>query len=177
MRKLNSKEKILAISIGVLLILFALKSLVLGPIYDKTSTYAQEIEQAKLIIRKYMALEHNRTEILKAQKQIEGYSSLKGTDEDKSAMIMSKIEAEARRSKLQILDMNSAGGTTKVKGGVTLYRINLSAEGQLKNLLDFISGIEGANILLQVEKITLSVKDEKIGLLKIDAVILGVAFT
>ena len=122
-----------------------------------------------------MALEHNRAEILKAQKQIEGYSSLKGSDEDKSAMVMSKIEAEARRSKLQILDMNSAG-VTKVKGGVTLYRINLSAEGQLKNFLDFISGIEGANILLQVEKIGLAVKDENTGLLKIDMVILGVAF-
>ncbi|MDP2831679.1 MAG: hypothetical protein Q8O02_05485, partial [Candidatus Omnitrophota bacterium] len=62
------------------------------------------------------------------------------------------------------------------KGGVTLYRINLNAEGQLKDLLDFISGIEGANILLQVEKITLAVKDETTGLLKIDVVILGVAF-
>jgi hypothetical protein len=176
MRKLNGKEKTLAISVGVLLILFALKIFVLGPIYDKTSIYSQEIEQAKLTIRKYMALENNRAEILKAQKQIEGYSSLKGSDEDKSAMVMSKIEAEARKSKLQILDMNSAG-STKVKGGVTLYRINLSSEGQLKNFLDFISGIEGANILLQVEKINLSVKDESVGLLKIDMVILGVAFT
>ena len=157
------------------MILFGLKVFVLGPIYDKTSVYSQEIKQAKVMIRKYMALEHNRTEILKAQKQIEGYLNLKGSDEDKSAMVMSKIEAEARKAKLQILDMNSAG-VTKIKGGVTLYRINLSAEGQLKNLLDFISGVEGANILLQVEKIALSVKDENVGLLKIDAVILGVAF-
>jgi hypothetical protein len=175
MRKLNSKEKILVVSIGVLSILLVLKIFVLGPIYDKTSIYSQEIEQAKLAIRKYTALEHNRTEILKAQKQIEGYSSLKGSDEDKFAMVMSKIEAEARRSKLQILDMNSAG-LTKVKGGVTLYRINLSSESQLKNFLDFISRIEGADILLQVEKITLVVKDENVGLLKIDVVILGVAF-
>ncbi len=175
MRKLNPKEKILVISIGVLLLLLVLKIFVLGPVYDKTSIYSQEIDQAKATIRKYMALEHNRTEILKAQKQIEGYSSLKGSDEDKSAMVMSKIEAEARKSKLQILDMNSAG-VTKVKGGVTLYRINLSSEGQLKNFLDFISGIEGANILLQIEKITLAVKDEATGLLKIDLVIIGVAF-
>ncbi|MBU4252658.1 MAG: hypothetical protein KKC39_02985 [Candidatus Omnitrophica bacterium] len=175
MRKLNNSEKILAAAIGAMLILLALKIFVLGPIYDKTGIYSGEIEQAKLTIRKYMALEHNRTEILKAQKQIEGYSSLKGSDEDKSAMVMSKLEAEARRSKLQILDMNSAG-VTKVKGGVTLYRINLNAEGQLKDFLDFIAGIEGANILLQVEKITLAVKDETTGLLKIDVVILGVAF-
>ncbi|MDP3041398.1 MAG: hypothetical protein Q8N62_01495 [Candidatus Omnitrophota bacterium] len=175
MRKLNNKEKILAAAIGALLILLALKVFVLGPIYDKTGIYSSEIEQAKVTIRKYTALEHNRMEILKAQKQIEGYSSLKGSDEDKSAMVMSKLEAEARRSKLQILDMNSTG-VTKVKGGVTLYRVNLSAEGQLKDFLDFISGIEGANILLQVEKITLAVKGENTGLLKIDVVILGVAF-
>ena len=175
MRKLNSKETMLAVSIGVLLILFVLKIFVLGPIYDKTIIYSGEIEQAKLTIRKYMALEHNRAEILIAQKQIEGYSSLKGSNEDKSAMVMSKIEAEARRAKLQILDMNLAG-MTKVKGGVTLFRINLSAEGQLKNFLDFVSGIETTSILLQVEKINLAVKDENTGLLKIDVVVLGVAF-
>ncbi|MEI6831676.1 MAG: hypothetical protein WCK61_03110 [Candidatus Omnitrophota bacterium] len=175
MRKLNSKEKILAASILALLILLMLKIFVLGPIYDKTSIYSGEIKQGKVAIRKYMALEHNRTEILKAQKQIEGYSSLKGTDEEKAAMVISKIEAEARKSNLQILDMNS-GGLTKVKGGVTLYRINLSADGQIKNLLDFIAGLEGANILLQVEKLTVSVKDEGMGLLKIDLIILGIAF-
>ncbi len=177
MRKLTAKEKILSLSIGLLLGLFAVKSFVLGPVYEKTAIFSEEIEQSKMAIRKYLALEHNRPEILKAQKQIEGYSSLRGSDEEKSAMVMSKVEAEARKSKLQILDMN-ASGSTKVKGGVvTLYRVSLRAEGQLKNILDFISGIEGVNILLQVEKITLSAKDETGSVLKIDATILGVSFS
>lgn len=176
MRELNTKEKILSVAIGLLLTLFMLKNFVLGPIYEKIDVYNEEIEQSKMAIRKYLALEHNRTEILKAQRQIEGYSSLKGTDEEKSAIVMSKIEAEARKSKLQILDMNSVG-SSKVKGGVMLYRINLRSEGQMKNVLDFISGIEGANILLQVEKITLSAKDETGVILKMDATILGVSFS
>lgn len=177
MRELTPKEKILSACIGLLLGLFAVKSFVLGPIYEKTAVFSAEIEQSKMAIRKYLALEHNRAEILKAQKQIEGYSSLRGSDEEKSAMVMGKVEAEARKSKLQILDMN-ASGSTKVKGGVvTLYRVSLRAEGQLKNILDFISGIEGANILLQVEKITLSAKDETGSALKIDATILGVSFS
>ena len=174
MRKLNSKEKILLTVIGILLALFVIKGLVLGPIYEKISTYSDGIEQSRLEIRKYLALEHNRAEILKVQKQIEGYSSLKGSDEDKSAMIMSKIEAEARKSKLQIIDMNFSG-SSKAKGGVGLYRINLRSEGQLANVFDFISGIERANILLHVEKIALSSKDET-GSLKMDATILGVSF-
>lgn len=177
MRKLTAKEKILSICIALLLGLFAIKSFVLGPIYEKTAGFTEEIKRSKMEIRKYLALEHNRAEILKAQKQIEGYSSLRGSDEEKSSMVMGKVEAEARRSKLQILDMNSAG-SSKVKGGVvTLYRVSLRAEGQLKNILDFISGIEGANILLQVEKIALSAKDETGTVLKIEATILGVAFS
>ncbi|MDD5108530.1 MAG: hypothetical protein PHC29_03360 [Candidatus Omnitrophica bacterium] len=177
MRKLNTKEKLLSICIGLLLGLFVIKTFVLGPIYEKTAVFTEEIEQSKMAIRKYVALEANRTEILKAQKQIEGYSSLRGSDEEQSAMVMSKVEAEARKSKLQILDMNFVG-SSKVKGGVVnLYSVSLRAEGQLKNVLDFISGIEGANILLQVEKITLSAKDDMGTILKIDATISGVSFS
>jgi len=177
MRKLTPKEKIFSICIGLLIGLSAVKSFVLDPLYEKTAVFSEGIEQSKMAIRKYLALEHNRPEILKAQKQIEGYSSLRGSDEEKSAMVMSKVEAEARKSKLQILDMNSAG-LTKVKSGVvTIYRVSLRAEGRLKNILDFISAIEGADILLQVEKIALSAKDETGNALKIDATILGVSFS
>jgi hypothetical protein len=175
MIKLNNKEKILLVFIGFLFILFSIKAFILGPIYEKIGVCNDEIEQSKMAIHKYLALEYSRSEILKAQKQIEGYLSLKGTDEDKSAMIMSKIEAGARKSKLQILDMNFVG-SNKAKGGVGLYRISLRSEGQLTNILDFISGIEQTNILLHVEKIALSVKDETSGILKMDATILGVSF-
>jgi len=175
MKKLNNKEKILLIIIGLLLSLFIIKNFVLGPIYEKISIYGDEVEQSKMAIRKYLVLENNREQILKAQKQIEGYASLKGSDEEKSAMIMSKIEAEARKSKIQIIDMNFSG-LAKAKGGVNLYRINLRSEGQFGNILDFISGIEETNILLRVEKISLATKDETGNALKIDATILGVSF-
>jgi hypothetical protein len=175
MIKLNNNEKLLVIITSGLLIVFMLKSFVLSPIYDKTRGYLDDIEQSKKVIRKYMALETKREGILKAQKQIESYSTLKGLDEDKVAMIMSKIESEARNTKLQILDLNSVG-SSKVKGGVTLYRVALRAEGTLRNILNFISGIEGANILLDVEKLTLNQKDENSSVLRADITVLGVSF-
>jgi hypothetical protein len=138
--------------------------------------YGQQIEQNQMAIRKYMVLEKNRPEIIKAQKQIEGYSSFKGSDDDKSSMIMSKVELEARKSKLQILDLSPVGAN-KVKSGMTVYRVSMRAEGQLKNVFDFISGIERSSILLQVEKIALVAKDEAGSLLKMDIMILGVSFS
>ena len=176
MIKLNNKEKALAAAVGLVLFIFMLKAFVFGPIYEKVSGYDQEIEQSKMAVRKFMAFEHNRPEILKAQKKIEGYSSLKGTDEDKSAMVMSKVEAIARSAKLQISDMSPAG-SAKIKGGAAIYRIQLRGEAQIKNILDFMSGIEGANTLLQVEKIALSIKDESSDALKMEVTVLGVSFS
>ena len=174
--KLNTKEKSLAIGVGLVLIVFGLKVFVFGPILEKINLYDQEIDQSKMAIRKYMAFEHNRTEILKAQKQIEGYSSLRGSDEDKAAMVMSKVEAEARKAKLQISDM-SPSSSGKIKGGASVYRIQVRGEGPMKNVLDFMSGVETANTLLQIEKITLAIKDETSDVVKIDAIVLGVSFS
>jgi len=176
MIKLNGKEKILAACVGLLLTLFAIKNFALGPIYEKTGVYSKEIELSKMAMRKYLALEYNRAEILKAKQQIKGYSSLTGTDEEKSSMVMSKLEAASRASKLQILDM-STSGASKIKGGVTLYRVGLRAEGQLKNVLDFIAQVEDESILLQVEKIAFSVKDEAAATLKIELTVSGVSFS
>lgn len=175
MRKLNRNEKILVSFIAFLLAAFIFKSFVFGPLYEKASLYSTEIEQSKMLIRRYAVLEHNRAEILKSQKQIEGYFTLKGSNENKSSVIMSKIESEARKAKLQIQDMNSLG-SSKVKGSIWVHRINLRAEGQIKSILDFISAVEEANILLQVEKIALSGKDDTGSVLKMEAVILGVSF-
>jgi len=174
--KLNNKEKTLATLVGLVLAIFLLKAFVFGPIFEKITTYNQEIEQSKMAIRKFMALEHNRSEILKAQKQIEGYSSLKGSDEDKTAMVMSKVEAEARKAKLQVSDM-SPGGSSKTKGGAVIYSIQLRAEGKLDDILNFLSGIEKASTLLQVAKLTLSNKDEISDVLKLEVIVLGVSFS
>ena len=176
MINLNNKEKTLSMAVGLVLIIFMLKAFVFGPIYEKIADYDQEIEQSKVAIRRCMAFEHNRSEILKAQKRIEGYSSLKGSEEDKVAMVMSKVEAIARKAKLQISDMSPAG-SAKTKGGAMIYRIQLRAEAQMKNILDFMSGVENADTLLQIEKISLSPKDESSDTLKIDATVLGVSFS
>ena len=54
MMKLNSKEKTLAIGVGLVLVAFGLKMFVFGPILEKISLYDQEIEQSKMSIRKYI---------------------------------------------------------------------------------------------------------------------------
>ncbi|MFA5369731.1 MAG: hypothetical protein WC300_03325 [Candidatus Omnitrophota bacterium] len=175
MKAFNRSERILLFSVGFLAIVFFLKTFVLSPFYDRLMYYNTQIEQYEVIIRKYMALEHNRIEILNAREKVKGFFALKGSDEDKSAAVMSRMESEARRAKLQVQNMNYTG-SSKIKDSIILHRVNLRAEGQLANILDFISSIERSDVLLQVEKIILTGKDDTSGLLKADINIAGISF-
>jgi hypothetical protein len=175
MKAFNRNEKILLFFIGFLTVVFLLKTLILSPLYGRLVNYNAQIEQYEAIIRKYMSLEHNRIEILEAREKVKGFFTLKGSDEDKAAAVMTELESEARRVKLQVQNMNYTC-SSKIKGPIALHRVNLRAEGRLADMLDFISSIEKSDILIQVEKMILTVKDDTSGVLKADMNIIGISF-
>ncbi|OQB14137.1 MAG: General secretion pathway, M protein [Candidatus Omnitrophica bacterium ADurb.Bin205] len=176
MKKLNPREKMFLGIVAGVFVIFALNQLIFKPIGEGMRQAESEIDMFKMSIKKYMALDLNRAQILKAQKQIQGYLGLKGQPEDKVAQLMSAIEIEARKSGMQILDMSSAG-EVKTKTKVLIYRIQMRCEGDINKIMNFIRGIETSGILMKVEKVAISAKDESGKVLKFDASILGVSFT
>lgn len=174
--KLDKREKILVVVSAVLLLLLLFNLFIFKPLRERFNSVTHEIERAQLAIHKYSQLRQHQEEIIKGQKQIERYLSLKGSDEEKMAQVMSKIEAEARKSGLSILDMNPAAGGPKAKSAPIVYRIQLRAEAEgMQKIIDFIYELENADILLKIDKFNLSVKDESAKVLKIEASILGIA--
>lgn len=178
MKRLDKREKILVFIVAVLLLLLLFNLLIFKPLREKFNSALREIERTQLAIRKYSQLRQHKDEIIKEQKQIERYLSLKGSDEEKMAQVMSKIEAEARKSGLSILDMNPTTGGSKVKSAPIIYRIQLRAEAEdMRKIIDFIYNLENADILLKIDKFNLSTKDESGKVLKIEATILGIALS
>ncbi|MBU1090284.1 MAG: hypothetical protein KKC42_00365 [Candidatus Omnitrophica bacterium] len=174
--KLNKREKILALVVGGLLLVFMFKILIFGPLVGKLSNVGQEISQTQLSIRKYLEIVERKEDILKAQEQIQRYSGLKGTDQEKMTTILSKIETVARKAGLSILDMNPQA---TVKTGVppTIYRVQLRAEADMESIVDFIYNLENSDILFKIDKLDLSTRDETAKTIRIDAHILGISFT
>lgn len=176
MRKFNTREKILAAAVGVLSLLFMFKILIFNPLVEKMHAAKEEIAQAQLSIRKFSEIVEQKDNILKAQKQIERYFSLTGNDEEKMASILSKIESEARKAKLSILDMNPQLTSTTVSNP-KIYTVQLRAEAELEGIFDFIYNLENTDILFKVDKLDLSIKDEDSKIIKMDARILTITFS
>jgi hypothetical protein len=175
-KTLGKREKILAASVGVLLLIFSFKLLIFNPLFDKLNSEKLDIERSQLGIRKYLELTQQKETILAAEKQIDRYLNLKGSDEEKMSAILSKIEAEARKCGLSILDMNPQG-SPKTKSIPSIYRVQLRGEADMKKFFEFIYNLENSDILFKIDKVSLSVKDESSGLFKIDLSISALSLT
>ncbi len=175
-KKLGKREKILAIAVGALALAFMFKLIIFNPLLEKMSSVKLDIERQQLGIRKYLELVQQKEDILKAQKQIERYLSLKGTDEAKMGVILSKIEALARQSGLSILDLNPQASVNPQAMPKT-FHVQLRAEADVKKFFDFIYNLENSDILFKIDKLNLSSKDETSGVLKIEVNILAVSLS
>jgi hypothetical protein len=172
---LGKREKILAVAVGGLLLLFSFKTVIFGPLSEKLSLVRQDIERSELAIRKYMELLRHREEILKGQKQIERYLNFSGPDEEKMTAALTRIEKQARQVGLSIQDLNPQPAPAASKGYPGLYRVQLRAEGSLAKIFEFIYNLENADILFKITKLGLSAKDDEAKTIKLDAIILAVS--
>lgn len=179
MRKLNKREKILATAVGGLLLLFMFKLLIFDPLRQRLISVRDEIGQAQLSIRKYSEIVERKDDILKAQRQVERYLSLKGNDEENMGAVLTKIESEARKSKLSILDMNpqTQGASARSASFPRVYSVQLRAEADMEGIFDFIYNLENADILFKLDKLDLSIKDEGGKIIKMEARILGISLS
>lgn len=175
-KTLNKRQKVLVLIIAALSLLFIFKLLIFDPLREKLSSVEYEIKRAQLVVRKYLELGQHQKEILEGQKQIERYLNLKGSDDEKKATILSRIEAEARKAGLLILDMNPVGAPD-LKAMPVIYRVQLRAEADMAKACDFIYNLENADILFKIEKIDLSAKEGNPKVLKIEASILGISLS
>jgi len=177
MKQFTKNERILIFIIGALLFIFVFNSLIIAPLRGKLKETEEDIARLQLLLRKYSGLENEKELIVKAYKQIERYLSLQGSDDEKMTLILSRIESEARKNELTIVDMKPDVSNLKLKSkdAAAARLIRMNAEADIRKILNFLQGLENAEIFLTVDKIILSVKDEETRVMKFEAVIMGIS--
>ena len=171
MRELRKNEKILAASVLAMAFALAFNLLILKPLREKLELADQEIASQGLVFRKYSELERKKDRLQKEYAGMEKYLAFKGSDNEKTAAVLSSVEAEARKAGLVILDMKPVEGGAGRAGAPAIYRVQMSAEADMAKITGFLHGLEDAAILFNVEKLSVVTKDESTGVLKMDAVI------
>ncbi|KKT06422.1 MAG: hypothetical protein UV78_C0012G0005 [Parcubacteria group bacterium GW2011_GWA2_43_17] len=175
MRQLNKNEKMLAAAVAVSLLVMVLKLLVIEPVSTKFKNTGDEINAFTLAIKKYSALEAQKDFILGEYKKIEPYLNFKGNPEDKMAAVLSRIELEASKAGLTIVDMKPDSAQSGPNAELSISRVQLNAEADISRIMSFIYSLENADLLIRIEKFNLALKDENIGTMKLEASIIGIS--
>jgi len=179
MKQLRGNEKILLAVTLVLSFIFIFNLLIVRPLKENLSRAQQETDRSMVSFRKYSLLEKNRNDLLREYGRIEKYLAFKGSVNENTAAVLSSVETQARTAGLVILDMKPVvpAAGRPVRKSATLYPVQMTAEADLRTLIVFLRGLADAPILFNVEKLSVSIKDDTTGLLKIEAVIVGVCIS
>ncbi|MFH0828164.1 MAG: GspMb/PilO family protein [Candidatus Omnitrophota bacterium] len=175
MKQLTKNERTLVSVIVILLFVFMFNVLIIAPLRENLNKTNEDIERLWVLFRKYTGLEKEKSSITSAYKQIEPYLGFTGTEDEKMTLILSRIETEARKAGLTIIDMKPDTSKTKVKSSSSVFRVRLNAEAEMPKIFSFLYSLENTDIFLKVDRINLAVKNEETGIMKMETIILGIS--
>ncbi len=175
MKQLTKNERTLVSVIVILLFVFMFNVLIIAPLRENLNKTNEDIERLWVLFRKYTGLEKEKSSITSAYKQIEPYLGFTGTEDEKMTLILSRIETEARKAGLTIIDMKPDAAKIKMKSSSSVFRVRLNAEAEMPKIFSFLYSLENTDIFLKVDRINLAVKNEETGIMKMETIILGIS--
>lgn len=153
---------------------FIFNLLILKPLREKLDLAEGEISKQELVFRRYSGLEKKKDSLRAEYAKVEKHLGFKGSDNEKTAAVLSSVEAEARKAGLVIVDMKPIEGTPGRSGTAAVYRVQMTAEADMEKITEFLYGLGNAAILFNVEKLSVAIKDESTGVMKMEAVIAAI---
>lgn len=170
--KLTKREKQIFYACVGLISILGLQLTVLNPLGSKLNDLDKEIRLLENRLIKGMRQEKQRDQILRYYKDFQPYLKLSGSDEEVTAEFLREIEKLARESDFSLSDVKPRA--VNKRQSYKEYTIDIRAEAATKDLIVFLYRINESMLLLKADKVTLSLKEEGLDMLKINILISGI---
>ena len=172
--KLNKRERLIFYLCISLILVAILGKAVFRPLSDKLATLNQEIRSKEVELMKGLRVDGQRDQILKEYKSYEGYLKVEGSDEEIISEFLREIEKLGRESAVSLLDIKPQ--STNKRAIFKEYIIEVRLEAPMKDIVGFLYRLNNSSLLLKVEKLVLSLKEENSDILKTNMLISGIVF-
>jgi len=170
--KFTKREKAFFYIILFLIIIMVLQKFVFKPLSNRLTNLKKEIKQREMSLIKGLRLDRQRDQVLKSYKDYERYLKIKGSDEEIISEFLREIEKLSRESAISILNIKPQ--STNKRKHYKEYTIEISIEASMRDFISFLYNLNNSNLLLKVEKLILTLKDEKTDILKISVLVSGI---
>lgn len=178
MSPLNLKKRdyvLLYFALGLFFV-WLVARVVLNPFHEKLSDLEGEVSQEKGKLKKGIGLIEKKETINREYGKYASYFSLENVSDDEAvSRFLREIESIGRESRVTIVDMKPQKETESDKFSKQ-YQINIKAEGNMVQLVNFLYALQHSELLLSVEKLVLSPKTDNQSDLNITLTLVGVAF-
>jgi Tfp pilus assembly protein PilO len=171
MKELTRSQKILAYAAGGIICVFLIEKFFFAGLRDKINTLNQQIKKEEVDLRIGIDIQKRKDSVLKDYNNYKDYLSRQNIPvKEIFTGFLKEIEKLAQESGLSIINLTPQNEPQKIKD-YTKYNADLKAEAPLGKFFDFLNRIQNDKMLVKLDKLSLSPKDEQANLLKIEATI------
>lgn len=155
---LSKRERTILYVTVFVVSLTLLDLLVIIPIFDRMGSLDREISDRESAIKKNMRILSQKDKIDSENKRYSAFLTEERPEEEETTAILKEIEDLANKSSVYLVDMKPSG--VKKAPGSKKFTVNVSCEGEMVQLAEFMYEIENSKQLMMVEKYSIAPKSK-----------------
>ncbi len=159
-QKLSRREKVVLYCATAFVVLALFDRALVAPVFGHIKSVETKIKERETEVNRAMRVVAQKERINREAAQYASYLEEAPNDDAGMVALLKEIESLANKSALYIVDMKPAG-VKQDKGGVKKFYVNLSCEGQMERLMEFMYGVENSRSLLTIERYQISPKSRE----------------
>ncbi len=158
--QLSKRERLVLYVAVIFVSISLLDRLLIYPVYSKIDSLNKEINQKETGISRHLRILEQKERILSEAKNYAPFLRKPKSEEEEMTVFLKEIESISNKSSLYIIDMKPAGSKEE-KNNIKRFTVNLSCEGQMEQIMDFMYNIENSDELLMIERYQLNPKSKE----------------
>lgn len=172
MIKMGNREKILIYAIAGLILFFVIDRVLFSGLRGKSKMVLQQIKLEESRLRSGLDIQKRKDRIAAECKELKPYiEKVEGISEQEMfAKFLKEIEKNAQDAGVSIVNL-SPQSEVQDAAEYKKYDAEFRAEGNLAQVFNFIGKIQSDTLLIKLDKISISPKDEHANVMKVEAII------
>ena len=168
MIKINRREKILIYAGAGLIAIFLINKLFLSVIRSSMNTMKSRITSEEAKLKMGIEFQKRKDAMLAEYKGYEAYlKEEKMPEADIFAKFLKEVEGIARESRVSILTLNPQNKVEEADS-YRKFTAELKVEASMEELYDFLYRVQNSKLLLKIDRMSVTSKDELGSVLRLD---------
>ena len=157
--RLSKQERTVLYIAVIFVLVMLLDRLIISPIYLNLKSLDKEIADRQTTLKQDLRILAQKEKILAEAGKYSSFVHVPKSDDEVVTVLLKEIEGLAAKSAVYLVDMKPGG--VKTEGSGKKYLVNVSCEGKMEQIADFMYNIESSGKLLKIERYQIAPKSKE----------------